>query len=138
MSLLVPFISKTKRADIFNFQSVEYFDKRLPFLEIWHIWVKHCWNYEPSNLLFRFTQHSLEQTKSRQRKTALNSLIYFIWKLLWKEVSGESFKFLDPLTGKWWPFEIFAKLDRKDILSAVFAKFRNDQGCVLTEIHNFN
>ena len=56
LAFLVPFISKTKKADIFNFSSVKYFGKRLSFLKIWHIWVNHCWNYGPPNLLFRFTR----------------------------------------------------------------------------------
>ena len=76
LSSLVPFISKIKRADIFNFLSVKYFDKHLSFPEIWHIWVKCCWNYGPSNLLFCFTRHTLQQPKNRQRKIAINSLIY--------------------------------------------------------------
>ena len=53
---LAPFISKTKRAGIFSISSVKYFDKRLSFWKIWHMWVNHCWNYGPSNLLFHFTQ----------------------------------------------------------------------------------
>ena len=58
------------------FLSVKYFDKRLLFPKIWHIWVKYCWNYGPSNLLFRFTRHTLQRPKNRERKMAINSLIY--------------------------------------------------------------
>ena len=63
---------------IFNFLSVKYFDKRLSFPKTWHIWVKYCWNYEPSNLPFCFTRHTLERPKDRQRKIAINSLIHLI------------------------------------------------------------
>ena len=31
--ILMPFISKIETADIFNFESVKYFDKRLSFLK---------------------------------------------------------------------------------------------------------
>ena len=75
LSSLVPFIPK-KKDDIFNFLSVKYFDKRLSFPKIWHVWVKYCWNYGPSNLLFRFTRHILQPPKNRQKK--INSLIYLI------------------------------------------------------------
>ena len=78
LSSLAPFISKIKRADIFNFLSVKYFDKRLSFPEIWHIRVKYCWNYGPSNLLFCFTWHTLQRPKKRQRKIAINSLLYLL------------------------------------------------------------
>ena len=61
-----------------------------------------------------------------------------IWKLLLKEVSRESFKFLDLLTGKWQPFKIFAKLNGKDILSTIFEKFSDNQSCLLTGMHNFD
>ena len=59
------------------------------------------------------------------------------WKVLSIAVSGESFKFFDPQTIKWPPFEIFAKLNGKDILLAVFDKFVEYQSNVLTEMHNF-
>ena len=42
-------------------------------------------------------------------------------------VTGESFMFFDPRTLKWRPFEIFAKLNGKNILFADFAKFAEYQ-----------
>ena len=51
-------------------------------------------------------------------------------------VSDESFKFFDPRIVKWRPFGVLAKLNGKDILLAVFAKFVEYQSNVLTEIHN--
>ena len=91
---LAPFISKTKIADIFNFSSVKYFDKRSSILKIWHIWVKYCWNYRPSNLLFRFTRHSSQQPKNRQRKTTVNSLIYLFESYYWKKCQVKVSDFL--------------------------------------------
>ena len=55
LAFLAPSTSKIKRADIFNISSVKHLGKCLSFLEIWHRWVNHCWNYKPPNLLFRFT-----------------------------------------------------------------------------------
>ena len=46
LSSLAPFISKTKRADILNFLSGKYFNKRLSFLKIWHTWVnRSMWGF---------------------------------------------------------------------------------------------
>ena len=42
LAFLASFISKTKRADIFNFSSIKYFGKGLSFLKSWHIWVNYC------------------------------------------------------------------------------------------------
>ena len=53
-------------------------------------------------------------------------------------MSDENFKFFDPQTIKWQPFEIFAKLNGKDILLAVFDKFAEYQSNILTEMHNFS
>ena len=53
-------------------------------------------------------------------------------------MSSESFKLLNLRTLKWRPFEIFAKLNGKDILLAVFGKFVEYQSNVLTEIHNLD
>ena len=64
-------------------------------------------------------------------------LIYIAQKVLSIAVSGESFKFFDPRTLNWRPFEIFAKLNGKDILLEVFAKFAKYQSKVLIEMHNF-
>ena len=75
----------------------------------------------------------LKQTKESSSKFAN---IYF-WKVLSIAVPGESFKFFDPWTLKWQPFEIFAELNGKFILLAVFAKFVEYQTNLLTEIHNF-
>ena len=63
--------------------------------------------------------------------------LWAVEKVLSIAVSGESFKFFDPRTLNWRPFEIFAKLNGKDILLEVFAKFAEYQSNVLIEMHNF-
>ena len=78
LSFLAPFISKIKRADIFNFLSVKYFGKVLLFLKILHIRVNYCWSYVPSNLLFRFFRCCLGHLDNRQTKIVENSKIYFL------------------------------------------------------------
>ena len=78
LSFLVPFISKIKTADIFNFLSVKYFGKGLLFLKIWHIRVNYCWSYGPSNLLFRFFRYRLCHLDKRQTKIAENSTMHFL------------------------------------------------------------
>ena len=49
---------------------------------------------------------------------------------------GESFKFFDPPTTKWWSFKFFAKLNGNHILMTNFAKFRKYQTFCLIELHN--
>ena len=124
LSLLTPFISKIKTADNFNFRSVRYFNKSLLFLKIWHIRVNYCWNYGPSNLLFRFFRCRLGHLNNRQIKiqhvfsrTLENT---FFWRLTSKQVFGESFKFFDPPTTKWRSFNFFVKLNGNHILMANF------------------
>ena len=75
---LLPFTSKTKIVDIFNFPSLKCFGYCLSFLNIWHILLINCWNYELSNFLFRFTWYSWQQLNNRWRKIAVNLLIYFL------------------------------------------------------------
>ena len=77
LSILAPFISKIKLAEICNFLSVKYFGKHLSFLKIWHIRVNYCWSYGPSNLQFRFTAYSLHQLNNKQMKTSVNLLTHF-------------------------------------------------------------
>ena len=131
------FIFKTEIVDIFNFPWLNCFSYFLSFSNIWHISVNYCWNYGPSNLLFRFTWYSWQQLNNRQRKTAVNLLLHFFWKVLSIAVSGESFKFFDKRTLKLRSFAIFVKLNRNDISLAVSAKFAEYQSNVLTEMHNF-
>ena len=71
------FISKINKADIFNFLSVKYFDRRFLFLKILYVRANYSGNYGPSNLLFCFTGHNLEQLNNRQRETAATSLVHF-------------------------------------------------------------
>ena len=71
-----PFISKAKIVDIFNFPSLKCFGYCLSFLNIWHKSLNYCWNYGPSNLLFRFTWYSWQQLNNRRRKTEVNLLIH--------------------------------------------------------------
>ena len=91
--LLVPFISKTKIVDIFSFPSVKCYRYCLSLLNNWQISVNYCWNYGPSNLLFRFTWYSWQQLNNRQRKTAVNLLIHLFERYLSIAVSGESSTF---------------------------------------------
>ena len=138
LSFLAPFISKIKTSDIFNFLSVKYFGKGLLFLKIWHIKVNYCWNYGPSNMLFRFFRYHLGHLDNRQTKIAENSAIHFLWKLTLKQVFVESFKVFDPPTTKWRSFKFFAKLKGNRILIANFSKLCKYQTFVLIELHNFS
>ena len=92
LSFLAPFISKIKTADIFNFLSVKYFGKGLLFLKFWLIRVNYCWNYGPSNLLFRFFRFRLGHLSNRQTKIAENSTIYFLKA--------------NTKTSVWWKFQV--------------------------------
>ena len=76
LSVLASFISKFKKADIFNFLSVKYFGKHFLFLKISNVRVNYCGNYMSSNLLFCFTAGNFEQINNRQRETAVNSLVH--------------------------------------------------------------
>ena len=67
---------KNKKSWHFQFFISQIFRQTFIISKIWHIWVKYCWNYGPSNLLFRFTRHTLQRPKNRERKMAINSLIY--------------------------------------------------------------
>ena len=77
LSVLARFISKTKKSDNFNSRSIKYFGKCFLFLKIGNVRVNYCGNYGPSNLLFCFTRHNLEQLKNRQRETTVNSLVHY-------------------------------------------------------------
>ena len=66
LSVLARFILKIKKADIFNFLSVNYFGKRFLYLKIWNVRFNYCGNYGPSNLLFCFTGHNLITNKGKQ------------------------------------------------------------------------
>ena len=96
---LLLFIFKTKIVDIFNFPSLKCFGYSLSFLSIWHILLNYCWNYGLSNLLFRFTWYSWQQLNNRQRKTAVNLLIYFLKGTINSSV--------------WWKFQVFWPSDHK-------------------------
>ena len=128
LSFLVLFISKMKTADIFNFLSVKYFGKGLLFLKIWLIRVNYCWNYGPSNLLFRFFRFRLGHLNNRQTKIGENSTIYFLKA--------------NTKTSVWWKFQVLSpthhkmKLNGNHILMTNFSKFRKYQTFGLTELHN--
>ena len=85
---------KQKILKFWIFLSGKYFDKRLPFLKIWHTWVNYCWNYGPSKLLFYFIYHSLWGLNKRQRKTSTNSLIYSLESYYWKKCLVKVLSFL--------------------------------------------
>ena len=122
LSFLVFFISKIKRTDIFNFLSVKYFGKGSWFLEIWLVRANYCWNYGPSNLLFRFFRFRLGHLSNRQTKIAENSTIYFV-KANAKTSAWWKFQVFDSPTTKWRSFKFFAKLNGNHILMANFSKF---------------
>ena len=123
LSFLASFISKIKRADIFNFLSVKYFGKGLLFLKFWLTRVNYCWNYGALNLLFRFFRFRLGHLSNRQTKMAENSTIYFL-KANTETSVCESFKFFDSHTTKWRSVKFSAKLNGNHILMANFSKFR--------------
>ena len=137
LCFLASFISNVKIADIFNFLSVKYFGKGLLFLKFWLIRVNYCWNYGPSNLLFRFFLFRLGHLSNRQTKIAENSTIYF-WKLTPKQVFGESFKFFDSPTTKWRSFKFFAKLNVNHILMANLSELCKYQRFGLIKLHNLS
>ena len=95
LSFLAPFIWKMKTINIFNFSSVKYFDKVLLFLKNCLIRVNYCWNYRPSNLLFRFLPYRLDHFNNKESKLAENLTIHFFWKLTPKQVWW-NFQFLWP------------------------------------------
>ena len=72
--------------------------------------------------------------KGKQQSTCK----YILWKLLSIAVSAESFSFFDPRLVKWRSFEIISKLNGKDILLAVFARFAEYQSNILTDMNNFD
>ena len=116
LSFLASFISKIKSADMFNFLSVRYFSKGLFFLKTWHIRVNYCWNYGPSNLLFRFFRCHLGNLNNRQTKITEN------WTI--------------PTT-KWRSFKFFAKLNGNHILMDI-PKIRQYQTFGFIELHNLS
>ena len=58
-----------------------------------------------------------------------------LWKLTPKQVFGESFKFLDPPTTKWWSFKFFEKLNGNQVLIANFSKLHKYRTFGLMELH---
>ena len=52
--------NKNKKSWHFQFSITQIFRQTFISSENWHIWVKYYWNYGPSNLLFHFTPHSLQ------------------------------------------------------------------------------
>ena len=51
---------------------------------------------------------------------------------------GESFKFFDPPTTKWWSFKFLAKLNGTHILMTIFSKLSKYQTFGLIELHNLS
>ena len=114
------------------------FRKGLLFPKTWHR-VNHCWNYGPSNLLFRFFRYRLSHLTNRQTDKNSRKLDNtFFWKLTPKQLLGESFKFFDPPTTKWYTFKLFAKLNGNHIVMANFSKFYNYQTFGLIVLHNLS
>ena len=137
LSFLLSFISKIKTTDIFNFLSVKYFGKGLLFLKFWLIKVNYCWNYVPSNLLFRFFRFRLGHLNNKQTKIGENLTIYFL-KANTKRSVWWKFQFFDPPTTKWRSSKFFVKLNGNHILMANFSKFRKYQTFGLIELHNLS
>ena len=94
LSLLASFISKIKKADIFNFLSVKCFGKNLLFLKFLLIRVNYCWN-----LLFRFFRFRLGHLNNRQTKIGENSTIYFLKA--------------NTKTSVWWKFQVLLPTHHK-------------------------
>ena len=132
LPVLVHFVSKVKKSNIFSFLAVKYFGKRSFFPKIWNVRVNYFANYRLSNLLFCFTGQNLEQLNNSCKLTSI-----LFWKLVSKLVSGRSFKIFGSVTVKWQPFEIFVKLNGKDILLAFCAKLKKSKTCVFTDMYNF-
>ena len=131
-----PFISKTKIVGIFNFRSLRYFGYCLSFWIFYIHWstfveIRDCWTGYFGSL--DTADNNLITDKGKSSKLANK----FFWKILSIAVSAESCKFFDPRTVKWRPFEIFPKLNGKDILLAASAKSVEYQSNILTEMHNF-
>ena len=86
MSILGPFLPKIKIANFFNFPWTEYFGRDLSFLEIWHVSLKYCWNYGPSNLQCRFIYYRVGQL-NRQTKISVTLPIHVFeshyWRIVW-------------------------------------------------------
>ena len=126
LSFLAPFISKTKTVDIFNFLLVRYFSKGLLFLKTWHIRVNYCWNYRPSNLLFRFFHCRLGHLNNRQIKIAENLTMHFFegkhQNMCLVKVSSSSTH--QPQNDG--PLNFFVKLDGNHFLMANFSKQVSD------------
>ena len=102
----------------------------------YHFWIFDIYQSTivgPSSLLFQFTWYSWQQLNNSSKLANT-----FSWKVLSIAVSGESFTFFDPQTVEWRSFEIFATLNGKKILLAVFAQFAEYQSNVLSEMHNFD
>ena len=92
LSFLASFISKIKTAETFNCLPDKYFGKGWLFLTFWLMRVNYCWNYGPSNLLFRFFRFRLGHLSNRQTKIAENSTIYFLKA--------------NTKTSVWWKFQV--------------------------------
>ena len=137
LSFLALFSSKIKTADIFNFLSGKYFCKGLLFLKIWHIRVNYCWNYGPSNLLFRFFRYRLGHLDNRQTKIAENSTLNFFLKLTPKKMFQVSSSLTHPSQNDG-PLNFLRNWTDNHILMANFSKLRKYQTFVLIELHNLS
>ena len=69
--------SKTKIADILNFQWISYLGKGLSYLKRWGIRVKYCQNYGPSKLLLHFIEYHPDQLNNNHTKIVVKLIIQF-------------------------------------------------------------
>ena len=135
LSFLALFISKIKTADIFNFLSVKYFGKGLLFLKTWHIRVNYCWNYGPSNLLFRFFRYRLAHLNNKNSRKLDNT---FFWKLTPKQVLLKISSSLIHPPQSDGPLNFLRNWTDNHILMTNFSKLRKYQTFVLIELHNLS
>ena len=111
--------------------------KVLSHLENWGIGVNYCWNCGPPKFLLHFIEYRLDQLNNKHSAVAVNLTVQFFESHGHKSfISSKSLNYFDPSTTKWWPFEIFAKLNRNHLLIAnLFNKY---QAFCLMEMHNMS
>ena len=128
LSFLAPFISKTKKTNIYIFFITQLFLLTLIFDIYWSTIIEimgHRTCYFGSLDRADNKENSSKLANTFFLKGTINSSVWRKFQVFW------------PTTVKWRPFEIFAKLNGINILLAVFAKVWECQSNVLTEIHNF-
>ena len=114
----------------------QIFGQRFINLKKWGVVFNYCWNYGPSNLLLDFIEYRLDQLNSKHTKTALNSTIQYFEGCSRKKCLLKVWFFFGPLTTKWRPCKIFAKLNRNHFLMANIFKLHKYKTIGLMKMHN--